>query len=291
MSKKSGANFSKPSKVFDKVAAYYNDPEKGFDLNPPLTSKQAESLVAYHSQLRSELNQEFNAAATGNHFETEKSPWTKFISAISGIVSAVVPFGNAAQVISTGVSAADSHFHRKELANFANLMPAFDQDVNTFTKTLATKIIEGEVDKIRGLDPSQAKEAAKKDFEILRSQVSKGKFKDSDSISQGSADAMLDPSSKEVSSLESLAEEMANSLLEAKEKLSEQGNNNSGHQYHSLLGAHKEAQNASREEEEKKGKNSFRDLARSALVKPDPDEAHQNNGECAATPHKTGASR
>jgi len=202
-----------------------------------VTPEQAESLVAYHAQLRAALNEAFIAASTGQRFQTAEGSVAK----VSGLIATFLkflPFGNAAEVVSGVINIADSHFSRKELDSFAALVPAFGiENVNKLTKSVATDTLEASIDQIKNLSVEEARKAAKKDFKTLTGLISKGTFKDSDTVSTGSALDLDDDDTRSQSSfgenIAQLADEMSAALIEKK---SEQERSNSGaslvHQHH-----------------------------------------------------------
>lgn len=202
-----------------------------------VTPHQAESLVAYHAQLRSSLNEAFIAASTGKRFKTEQGTVAKTSGLIATFLK-VLPFGNAAEVASGVITIADSHFSRKELDSFAALVPAFGglEHLNELTKSLATQILEASVDNIKDLTAREAKQSAKDDFKVLTKQVSAGKFKDSDTISTGSALDLDDDETRSQNSLKEniadLVQEISTAVIERK-KESENGRSGSlVHQHH-----------------------------------------------------------
>jgi hypothetical protein len=151
--------FSRKEEVLGKIAAIYE-----------VTPKEAESLVAYHAELRSKLNEFLVASATGKHFQVRPNFFTRASQVISSIVSAVFPpAGSLAAVASGAIAMTQEYFQESDLAKGRKILEAIGgiENLNQFTKSLSTELTKIFASHIKHLSPTKSEERAKSDFGVV----------------------------------------------------------------------------------------------------------------------------
>jgi hypothetical protein len=188
-------NTSSPEELFEKISKIYNT-----------TPEQARSLTKYHATFRSELGSLLRSAGGAAHFEVREGDVSRGVGFIAKIVSFFT--GGLADLFASAVRGVDKYGKESDLDEVQKIATAISGNsaIHQFSKALATKSLESQVDALKTLSPQEAIKYAKKDIQTLKEKIIAGEFENG--LDESEASSLLGEDHDASDIIEDLQEDM-----------------------------------------------------------------------------------